>query len=144
MATNVAIHVFHGGIEPVPSMCMFCGEPLEEENFEKFMVQIGHSQPRTLELPICSRDRSLATALLPDGRNHTLDMIANAVPMGLLTVTAKLAQFATPSGGHQDSVNIQGVRRRFVAERAFAHLSPKEYDKLMAKANEIRRATARQ
>jgi hypothetical protein len=159
MATNVTLHVFQGGIEPVPEMCMFCGAPLEEEKFETFTVQIGHSPPRPIELPICFRDRSLAIIMLPDGRSQVLDSIADAsMPVGAMTIasqggaiggiiflaiagtilTAKLARnLQRHQEGIKTTFTFKGVRRKFVAELEYLrNLSDDEYDELMAKANE--------
>ena len=59
MPTEVTIHVFRDGPELLPSMCMFCGDPLDEDDFQSFMMTIGPER-RPIKLPICRRDRSLA------------------------------------------------------------------------------------
>ena len=69
MTTTIRLHVYQGDrLELVPPMCMFCGHPLGEEQFQHVDVQMGQAGVRKLALPICLMDKLPDQVLQPDGQ----------------------------------------------------------------------------
>jgi hypothetical protein len=132
MPTTIRIHVFNGDqTELLPTMCMFCAQPLAEDEFQRVAVQFADGLTRPLPMPICSRDRKPG-GLIADGQIalHTATMGTD--PVGVL-IAHHLRQHQERAG---TTVTILNIHDQFAAElERLRHLTPKEYDALMAEAN---------
>ncbi len=134
MPTTIRIHVFHGDqTELLPTMCMFCAQPLTEDEFQRVAVQLADELTRPVLLPICSR-HPRSGGLHADG-NPVPITVAKGMDIGPVgAVIAHHVRLHQESAG--TTVTIPHVHDAFAAElERLRHLTPAEYDALMAEAN---------
>ena len=136
MAT-IKIVVFQGDQpELLPGMCMFCARQLTEDQYQSVVLRAGTGVARPVSLPICSHDRI-------DGVVQ-----ADADAQGAVVTAAAFAAFGVLGAAiahnvqqeqqrHQAFFTFHDVHERFADElHRLRHLTPKEYDHMMAKANQ--------
>jgi hypothetical protein len=125
MATNIRIQVYQGDrVELLPAMCMFCGHPLGEEQYQPVDVQIGQTV-RKLAFPICLVDKLPEQLLAPDGRSEP---VAGVNPQRYQPYL--VATFA-----------FQNVNAKFAQElERLRNLPHDQYDPQMAQSHEALQA----
>lgn len=132
MPTTIRIHVFNGDqTELLPTMCMFCGQRLSEDEFQRVAVQMADGLTRPVLLPICGRERKPG-GLYADGQLALNTATMAADPVGGV-IAHHLRRHQERAG---TTVTIANVHDKFAAElERLRHLTPKDYDALMAEAN---------
>jgi hypothetical protein len=122
MTTTIRIHVYQGDrVELLPAMCLFCGHPLGEEQFQHVDARIGQAAHR-LALPICLVDKLPDPALTPDSGAAP---VAGANPPRYQPYLTAAFTFA-------------GANSRFAQElERLRNLPTDQYDAQMAQSNEI-------
>ena len=122
MGTSIRVHVYQGDrIELLPAMCLFCGHPLGEEQFQHVDVQIGPSV-RKLAFPICLVDKLPDQVLKPDGQSAP---VAGVNPQRYLPYLE--AAFTFQDGNIRFAQELQRLR----------NLPHDQYDPQMAQSNEV-------
>ena len=137
MPTTIQIHVFRGDQpELLPAMCMFCAKPLNEDEYQSVVMKVGDIA-RPVPLPICSRDRLPGGVLYPDGHGQmNVNTVAAGAAFGVLgAVIAHNVQ--RHQQGNRATFTFRKVHDQFASElERIRNLSPAEYDRMMAKANQ--------
>jgi hypothetical protein len=120
MASTIRINVYQGNrVELVPALCMFCGRPISDGEYQPVSVQLGGALHR-LALPICPADRIPEQPLEPDGRS---DPVAGVNPQRYAPYRIGTFEF-------------QNVDAKFVQELdRLRNLPHDQYDPQLAQSN---------